>query len=592
MEELPGYRFALATFSGSAAMHLPMIDDHDLFRDALESVTWHSNYRNTGSSILSALNVVSHFIDPARARLQVVLMSDGEQPRKEDYKDALEALGEQGVPVHTVAIGTPEGEGRLIYDFHDVVAGKEEKRVIKEFHTRRVDKHLKRISRRTGGTFLVADDLSAETLGEDIRAESEKRRPVEHEEGRRSLSPALMLLVLLLFLLDRIWIARPRPSSPERFDLRRLGGKVGPGESSGRSTAALLTLLAAGGFLLACGDSPQKQAHRANETGIEFDNRRLHAQARPYYERSIAFEIEAHIPTHNLARSVALQGDYSEAHEIFQQALLRQPDMTPALFNDGVTLYLWGAAERDPKNCDLERTRELWRESRRRFASAQRVAGEGSALRRPAEVNGYHLGRHLAEIRRLIEEPPEHCLSEAEREQSSAASGSEGESEAEGGAEEEDQHQPEAEEDPSEGKPDEEESEDSRDEEKESSEEPEAREEEEEESPEEPDEEEDGEEQGEEDSEEGEEDEAGPGGEDEEEGRSGSSGDENEEPEHEGEASGTRPQPLSAEELASIREQIGALKAQAKEEGKFHWRARSGQMHPEDWGQPEDTLWW
>ena len=83
-----------------------------------------------------------------------------------------------------------------------------------------------------------------------------------------------------------------------------------------------------------------------NGAGIARDAARDHRAARPRYERSRAYEVEPQIPAYNLARSVALSGDYSEAHDLSQEALLLDPDLGEAHFNDGVILYFWGQADR------------------------------------------------------------------------------------------------------------------------------------------------------------------------------------------------------------------------------------------------------
>ena len=76
-----------------------------------------------------------------------------------------------------------------------------------------------------------------------------------------------------------------------------------------------------------------------------------------------------------------------EAHDLFQEALTIDPALAEAMFNDGVTLYLWGAAERDPNNCDLERTRELWNQAAARFATTATMESAHEELMRQTRAN-------------------------------------------------------------------------------------------------------------------------------------------------------------------------------------------------------------
>ena len=48
--------------------------------------------------------------------------------------------------MHALGLGSTEGQSRVIYDFRDIVAKKEEPAVLREYHTRRVDESLQRIA--------------------------------------------------------------------------------------------------------------------------------------------------------------------------------------------------------------------------------------------------------------------------------------------------------------------------------------------------------------------------------------------------------------------------------------------------------------
>lgn len=392
VDELDGAEFALVSYSGVATIHLPATGDRGLLEEALRTVEVHNHYQNTGSSLTAALDSAVRFMDEERRDLQVVFLSDGELPFEEDYEDPLAVLARQEVPVHGVAIGSEAGEARLIYDFADVVAKKEPKRVLRRYMTRRVDEHLRRIAERTGGVFTVASAASVREIAAAVRARLARARRVEHEAARRELSAVPLGLFLALFLVDALVVLQRPRRATFGFDVERL--------------AALVAVV----VVTSC-SSPLWHAHRENERGIGEDRLTRHAAARPHYERAIGYRVQPQVPTYNLARSVTLQGDYGEAHELYQEALKLEPELTEALFNDGVALYLWGEAERDPRGCQLERTLDLWRQAERRFASAAAKADAGSTVGEGARADQRFVAERIAEIEELIAHPPAECQS-------------------------------------------------------------------------------------------------------------------------------------------------------------------------------------
>ncbi len=444
LEELDGFRFALGSFSGTGVVHLPMTDDLALIEDALDALEIHSYYRNTGSSFARALDLVPHFVDRRGFRLQVVLLSDGESPVAEDYRAQLAALAEQNVPVHTVAIGTTEGQSRRILDFEDVVEKKDSPRALVEYHTRREDQDLRSISQATGGSFFVGEAAVSGRLAAEILQAGLEAEPFEHEAARTDLSGRFLIVFFAGFLFDALWFGRRPRRDPAKFELARLARPepafsrspasrprrpAGRGRKAAASAACIATwLLSSCAMPFSGGEhgSPRELAHRENERGIGKDNLRKHQDARPHYERSIGYDVEPQIPAYNLARSVVLTGDFSEAHDLFQEALLLGPDLAEAHFNDGITLYLWGRAERDPRDCDLARTRELWSQAARRFSSARAAAGREGEIGQQAGVNRAALADQLDEIDRLIAEPPEVCRGDRSSEASGGGASGEG----------------------------------------------------------------------------------------------------------------------------------------------------------------------
>ena len=428
VESMPDARFGLITYSGVATIQLPLVQDHETVLDALRVAEIHNFYQNTGSNLRSALEAIMPYAVDRSSSLQVVMLGDGEipPPREgedaEDFSDAMEALVHQEVPIHTLSIGSLTGQNRLIFDFRDVVAGKDEKTVLRDFTTRRVDRHFKKISRATGGFFSPAEVGSARELADAIALHG-REASIADEQARFDLTWFFVLAFGVLWLAERLLLG-PKPASQPDFDLNALGSEPAGEPDAGRGRGlgkvlpvALITII--GG----CGDDLLERAHRVNERGIQMDVARLHGAAQRQYEKSRAYGIRVEIPTYNQARSAMLEQEYAEAHRLFQAALEIQPELAEALYNDGVTLYEWGVAERDPKDCRLERTLDLWQNARIRFSTASEVAGE--ALAQDADRNEAFLGDQLEMLDELIESPPAHCFEQSQGSQG-GAQGSQG----------------------------------------------------------------------------------------------------------------------------------------------------------------------
>ncbi len=427
--ELPEHRFALASFSGVATVHLPMTLDRALVREALEVLEIHTFYRNTGSSFRSALQLVPLYLrqeEKGSGGLQVLLLSDGEQPRPEEFGESLEALVAAGVPIHTVAVGSEEGQARVIYDFRDIRAKVKDPKALVEFETHREDRHLQRMAEESGGHFQLAEPGGAALLAAAIRRHPGAIEKVEQATAREDLSVWPLLVFFLAFVFDLLWDSRRPPGSGFAFELERIGSRV-PSMSGlapavpdvakheagipeiGKTHLGGTALLVSLGLLaMGCG-TPLWRAHVENEKGIAADLVRAGGKARMYYERSIALRERSHVPLHNLARSTLHAGDFVEAHALFQESLEIRPDWAPALYNHGMTLYRWGRAEEDPKGCHLDRTLELWAQARARFEAVAGLGRKGGGFGSRAQANLRALATWRAELEALVASPPPAC---------------------------------------------------------------------------------------------------------------------------------------------------------------------------------------
>lgn len=410
--QLGDHRFALASFSGVTTVELPMTSDREVLNEALRVLEYHTFYRNTGSNFASALDLALRFASDPSTSLQVVILSDGELTRVAEFEESLDALVAREVPIHSLAIGTVDGEARVIYDFRDVRAGKEEKAVLSEHTTRRVDVHLRRMAEATGGEFAVASLEAVDVLVESIASRPPSSGRLVEDTTRRDATSIPLLLFALGFVVELLWVGRRREPPAPVFDLHHLGEIRAPRPSLGGSKAAprrtTLALLAILVVMVGCESALQK-AHQANERGIVHDDRGQYSIASPLYERSRAYGIRPQIPSYNLARSHTLAGKYAEAHRFYQETMELAPDLAEAYYNDGLTLFRWGEEERDPRGCQLERTLDLWKNARKRFQHTGELV-PGTPLAENARTNRRRLDELREELQELVENPPPECL--------------------------------------------------------------------------------------------------------------------------------------------------------------------------------------
>ncbi len=403
IESLPGWRFSLASFSGVATVHLPMTADRAVLAEALRVFEVHSHYQKTGSSLTAALDAALAQADQGGDDLHVVLISDGDAPYPEDVTEPLDALAALEVPIHAIGVGGEEDRGRVIWDFRDVHAGvpREERRVLREYTTRRNDERLRQLAEATGGTYHVGAAWVPRTLAEMLLARPSRPAPVTFDAARTDLARPLLLAALVGLLVDALLIGHHRRRPSLAFDLDRLG------RSKRRSVVGLLGLMLLANLRCAGGDRDLWRAHLANERGIEADGEARWARAIRFYRRSASYRARAEVPTHNGGRSLALAERYGEAHGKLQDALTLAPQMMEAHFNDGVTLHAWGEAERDPAGCQLERTLDLWRQARRRFDAV--VENDEGALGDQAFANLDAIDTAISDLGSLAANPPESC---------------------------------------------------------------------------------------------------------------------------------------------------------------------------------------
>lgn len=96
----------LVSFAGSAAVVVPPTSDHQLVRRALDQLQFRSQTA-LGDAIDACLDALAP--EPGAGASGVVVLSDGASTTGRPERDAAQRARQAGVPVSTIAFGTPRG---------------------------------------------------------------------------------------------------------------------------------------------------------------------------------------------------------------------------------------------------------------------------------------------------------------------------------------------------------------------------------------------------------------------------------------------------------------------------------------------------
>ncbi len=186
----------LVTFDGVARLRVTPTTDREAVRSAIETVELNASTA-IGEAIFASLDAVAAAPpgeDGKPAPASIVLMSDGKTTIGRPNEDGAAAAEEAGVPVATIAFGTPFGEIRVENDPAPVPVPVE-------------PEPLRAIARQTGGAFFEADSLEGleqvyNDIGTSIGFDVEKRDISSWFVG------AGLVLLLFTATLSLLWFAR------------------------------------------------------------------------------------------------------------------------------------------------------------------------------------------------------------------------------------------------------------------------------------------------------------------------------------------------------------------------------------------------
>lgn len=105
------YRLGLVTFSGGASTLLYPTTDRDAFRSSIETLRAYGATA-IGEAIFASLDAIESVQPNRDGKLEgarILLLSDGDSTDGRSTQSAVDAANKLGVPVATVALGTPDG---------------------------------------------------------------------------------------------------------------------------------------------------------------------------------------------------------------------------------------------------------------------------------------------------------------------------------------------------------------------------------------------------------------------------------------------------------------------------------------------------
>jgi Ca-activated chloride channel homolog len=207
LEGLRGNRVGILLFSGSPFLYCPLTLDvaaANLFLDAVKTDV----LPDPGTNLESALNGAKSALEHAEGKggRAIVVFTDGESHEGNPVEVA-RALGQAGMPVITVGVGTPAGEPIPVLDEEGRPAGYKKDRSGQVVLSRLDEDVLQQIAQVSGGKYLPATLQGHEIgdlldfLGRMERGElggSYRRRVEERFQIPAGLAAVFLILALVL----------------------------------------------------------------------------------------------------------------------------------------------------------------------------------------------------------------------------------------------------------------------------------------------------------------------------------------------------------------------------------------------------------
>jgi Ca-activated chloride channel homolog len=208
IDRLDNDRVSLVVFAGSAVTQVPMTADHDAAKMILRTVNTNS-VQVQGTAIGRALerSIASFSGQDERSRV-IILVSDGENHQDDPIPVARRAA-EQGIIIHTVGIGTPQGAPIPVYrsgQLSGFLRDHEGNTVVSRFD----EPMLRSIAQTAGGVFQTGTgpDLGLNQILEEIRKMEQQEYETTRFSEYESRFHYFIALAIIFFVLELIIFER------------------------------------------------------------------------------------------------------------------------------------------------------------------------------------------------------------------------------------------------------------------------------------------------------------------------------------------------------------------------------------------------
>jgi len=315
IDNLQNDRIGIIVFAGKAFVQLPLTSDFGAAKLFLSSIDT-DIISSQGTAIGSAIDLSMHSLDTKDKKHKVlVIITDGEN-HEDDAIEAAKAARKDGIIIHTIGMGSPQGAPIPIYRNNARVGflkDNEDKVVI----TKLDESGLRQISKAGDGIFVRAsngDDGLKSILHEITRMEKKNYGSkvfTDYEDRfQYFLGIALLLLVIELLISER--------KSKWLQNINLFGA-----ESKKVSKAAMWLLI---GFtsslsmllMPATGHAQSKVRENVKKGNSEYKNGK-YGQAEINYRKALEEDKTSQQAAFNLGDALYKQGKYEEAATQFQQ---------------------------------------------------------------------------------------------------------------------------------------------------------------------------------------------------------------------------------------------------------------------------------
>lgn len=304
LDRLQNDRVGLIVFAGESYLQLPLTTDYGAVRLVLHTVDTDA-VPVPGTAIGSAIRLaMANFAEGEKKHKVILLVTDGEN-HEDDAVEEAEKAGEEGVVIHAIGMGSPDGSPLPVYR-NGVPAGFRKDRNGNVVISRLAESTLQGVAEAGGGVYIRATNRQNDFDDIFDRIESMEKKEfgarvfTEYEDRfQYFLGPALLLLFAGFFLSEQ--------RTSWKFPVKLFGGKF---------LTILVPLL-----FLTCGSAVAQEGRSLVREGNSLYKHEKYPDAEVNYRKALESAGDHSLSgKFNLGDALYRQGRYDEAVEQFQNA--------------------------------------------------------------------------------------------------------------------------------------------------------------------------------------------------------------------------------------------------------------------------------